>query len=948
MTTSQLLEQLELDDFVVIDFETTGLDSETNAIIELGAVRFSGGEHADTFQQLVNPLEPIPRLVVDLTNITDDMVAGEPTIAEVGQEFLDFVGERPLVAHNIRFDLAFLRSIYRSLGQPDEIGNLLYDTLPLARTLLYFHSGFSLGALCEYYGISHRDAHRAYHDALHTGQIFLRLIHEAAAYPLPVIQALLGVQEHVTNPNRMLYSRLVQVMSSRGQVKGLTESALDHPVLQSVFEQEGRGDDYGPASPDGFFGPEGLLASQWERFEYRAVQAEFAKAVAGAFEDGLIALTEAGTGLGKSLAYLLAAVNHTYVHNVPVVISCQTKHLQDQLFYKEIPRLAATLEAPLKAVMLKGRRNYLCRTRLEFVLANARRLLGPGDCERILPILIWEQFTKTGDIDECPGFLVPASGRLWAMLRSERGFCLGNICRRHHGCFLGPIRRAADSASLVIVNHALLIADAAGDVGVLPDEFALVLDEAHNLPRVTTDQLTMTFGEEVVSRLTENYLAGRFRQIYRKQLQEALQVIDEDRSWYEEVRQAARTLQKITPELLQAYLEQHKIEASPDWKFATQQTRYIDPRTEFRGLDPEVLATGEALTAFTQSLKEIHTLISTTDITVAETLLSELELDLADAAALSNAFQRIALEAPTGDHVLWREVRVVKGQAKVAFQSAPLTVGAFLREQLFEQRPGTVLCSATLQVGSTFDYYRRQVGLDESFVAWPVVEREFPSPFYYAEQCAVLAWDTSVDVTDPLYPQRLADLIDTLTDQIERRLLVLFTSYAQLQAVHTALYARLFRTERRLIAQFGGSSRRSLLDAFREHRRAILLGTTSFWEGVDLPGELLEMLIIARLPFANPTDPVVEARIESLQEQGRNPFQDFQVPEAITRFRQGFGRLIRSSTDEGVFIVTDSRVYRRQYGQQFLDALPVEAIPFSHADSIVPLVGKQIFKEARV
>ncbi len=150
MTTSQLLEQLELDDFVVIDFETTGLDSETNAIIELGAVRFRGGEHADTFQQLVNPLEPIPRLVVDLTNITDDMVAGEPTIAEVGQEFLDFVGQRPLVAHNIRFDLAFLRSIYRSLGQPDEIGNLLYDTLPLARTLLYFHSGFSLGALCEY------------------------------------------------------------------------------------------------------------------------------------------------------------------------------------------------------------------------------------------------------------------------------------------------------------------------------------------------------------------------------------------------------------------------------------------------------------------------------------------------------------------------------------------------------------------------------------------------------------------------------------------------------------------------------------------------------------------------------------------------------------------------------------------------------------------------------
>ena len=948
MTTANLLALLDLEEFVVIDFETTGLDPGSDRVIELGAVRFLEGEPEHTYQQLVDPLEPIPQFVAELTNISDEMVSGEPTIEQVGQEFLDFLGSSPLVAHNIRFDLGFLRAVLRSLGQADEVANTLYDTHTLARTFLYFHSGYSLGSVCEFYDIARTEAHRAYHDALHAGQIFVHLVHEAAAYPLPVIQSLLGVQEHVNIPNKSLYAYLVRAMSAKGQAKGLTSSELDRPAYEATFDHEGKGDDYGPISPEGFFGEKGLLASQWEPFEYRPSQVSFAETVMQGFEDGHIVLAEAGTGLGKSMAYLLPAVNHTYVNHVPVVVSCQTKHLQDQLFTKEIPRLASAMEAPVKAVMLKGRGNYLCRTRLEFALANATRLLGEVDCERILPIIIWEQFTRTGDIDECPGFLVPRSRRLWRLLRSERGFCLGNICRRHHGCFLGPIRRAVKQASLIIVNHALLIADLAGDAGLLPDDYALILDEAHNLPRVTTDQLTMDFGEPVVERLTDNYLGGRFRQIYRKQLADALQVIDENRAWFSELREAAKLLRKQTPALMQAYLEQHHIKVTPDWKYASQLSRYIDPRVEFRGLDSEVQATAEALEGFTRTLREVHKLLTRTDIAVGESLVSELEVDLGEASAIKTAFQRIALDEPTGETVLWREVRAVRGVARVGFQCAPLDVGPFLRTQLFERRPGTVLCSATLEVGASFDHIRRQVGLDESFDTWPVNEQEFASPFYYTDQCVVLAWDTPVDVTEAQYPLALADLIDVLTDQMEKRLLVLFTSYAQVQAVNTVLHPRLFRTERRLITQFGNSSRRSLLDAFREHRRAILLGTASFWEGIDLPGDLLEMLIIARLPFANPTEPVLEARIESLQEQGHNPFQMIQVPDAITRFRQGFGRLIRSSSDEGVFIVTDSRVFRRQYGRQFLDALPVEAIPFRDPDTIAATVGRVVFQGERL
>jgi len=383
---------------------------------------------------------------------------------------------------------------------------------------------------------------------------------------------------------------------------------------------------------------------------------------------------------------------------------------------------------------------------------------------------------------------------------------------------------------------------------------------------------------------------------------------------------------------------------SPDWKYATQTARYVDPNVEFRNLELQVQAVREALETFSQILTDIHERLEKTDMALGESLVHELGEDLSEALVLATAFHRITAEIPSAEDVLWREIRATFDQVKVLFRCAPLTVAAFLRSKVFEHKPGTVLCSATLKAGDSFDYLRSEVGLDEDFEAWPVEVREFPSPFYYSEQCVALGWDTKVDVTDSEYPRELSDLIDGLSDRIERRLMVLFTSYAQMRAVHEILHPRLFRTTRRLITQFSGSSRRNLIAAFRENPRAILLGTASFWEGVDLPGELLEMLVIARLPFANPTEPVVEARIEYLREQGYNPFQEFQIPDAITRFRQGFGRLIRTSSDEGIFIIADSRIYRRHYGQLFLDALPVDVRAFTYADNIPDMVGRVIFQ----
>ena len=947
MASAELLTALQLDDFVVIDFETTGFSPADCGIIEIGAVRFAGGEPAGQFSQLVNPGMPIPREIVDLTNISDDMVAAEPELTEVGRDFLDFVGESPLVAHNISFDLAFLKDLRRQMGVSDEVAQELYDTLPLARTFLFHRSGYSLAALCEYYGFDHSQAHRATQDALNTGHLFIRLVAEAASYPLPVIQVMAGVQEHVNLPNKGLYTRLLQGMTASGRNSGLVESQEQIDMPDSIYVHEGAGDDYGPQGPEQFFGPDGTLVRKWAPAELRPVQQEFSTAVAEAFDDGHIVLAEAGTGLGKSMAYLLPAINTAYRTRQPVVIACHTKHLQDQLFRQELPRLAEMLDAPVQAVMLKGRGNYLCRTRLQFALENAKRLLSPDDCEKILPIILWEHFTRSGDVDECPGFLAARNARLWLLLRSERGYCVGQLCQRYHGCFVGPLRRAVRQAGIVVVNHALLLADAAGDAGLLPPDYRLVIDEAHNMPKVATEQLTTEFSAEIVRELTDNYIAGRHRRIFRRQLQDALMILDEDGVLAQRAGSEAKIVRDSAGQLLGAYVRERRILIAEDERQRFQQSRYIDPASEFRGLEIEVQAMDKELRGFMTTLRKIHKLLSTTDMALPDGLLNNVESDLEDTAAVRKAFQRVAVETPTGDFVLWREVRSSSGRPMLKFRAAPLVVAGFLRENLFEQRPGTILCSATLQAAGSFDFFRGEIGLDSAFDACEVRVHDFPSPFFYEEQCAAFHWDTGTDVSDDSYPRELAQLIDDITDRIERRVLVLFTSYAQLRAVHEVLHNRLFRTDRKLLTQFARSSRWALLDAFKNSPRAILLGTSSFWEGIDLPGDLLEVLIMARLPFANPADPVVEARIEHLRDLGMNPFMDYQIPDAVTRFRQGFGRLIRSSYDEGIFIITDSRVSRRRYGEIFLDALPVQAEPFQTAETVISVAGRRIFQHLK-
>ncbi|MCK4579255.1 MAG: 3'-5' exoribonuclease, partial [Candidatus Marinimicrobia bacterium] len=815
MEISQLLSLLGLNDFVVIDFETTGLDTAKSRIIEIAAVRFSDGEATGSYQQLIDPGEPIPCEIIELTNISDEMVAGQPAIEDEAQTLIDFVGASPLVAHNIRFDLAFLNNVYELLGAGRKAANPLYDTLSLGRTVAFHHNGFSLGALCDHFGIKQASAHRAYDDALNTGHLFLHLVEECASLPLPVIQTLLAVQSHIEIPNKALYIAIANAMTSAGQVKGLTVSKIKRPVRSAVYEFEGAGN-FEPVPPQKYFGEEGVLKTAWPGFEPRPVQIEFAEAVATAMQDNEILIAEAGTGLGKSMAYVLPAISQTWINETPVVVSCQTKHLQEQLFYQEIPRVVESLEAPVKAVLLKGRSNYLCRTRLETLINNAARLLGPEDCEQLLPLLVWEQVTRTGDIDECPGFTTRWSARLWAMLRSERGYCLGKACGRYNGCFLGPVRRAAKSAGLLVVNHALLIADSADDIGLLPEHYNLVVDEAHNLAKVATDQLTLEFGENAVRNLTENYLGSRYRRIFRNQLRDALSITHND-NLYGDIQSAARVAHGNTVAFMEAYGAMLQIAPDPDRNYSTQLVRYVDPKIEFRGLEEALEVLAGALTEFIALLRKAHEALSNSDLSLGDSLINELGSDLDNALMLETAFRRTAREAPTGNEVLWREQRTVPAaEVKIVLRCAPLDVGDFLSERIFERRPGTVMCSATLQVNGSFDYYRREVGLSRPDFRWPLREMEFPSPFLYEEQCLIFNWETGTDVTSPEYAPALAELIYELTDQVERRLLVLFTSYAQLRAVHESLYHRLHRSDRLLITQYARSSRGSLLHAFRE------------------------------------------------------------------------------------------------------------------------------------
>ena len=942
MDRTELLTSLHLDKFIALDFETTGLNIDSDLIIEVAAILFIDGIPSKRYNTLVNPGIPIPKLIEQITGITNDMVVDSPKEKEIVDDLFKFIGSYPLVAHNTPFDLSFLKSV-ASRYNHDYVDREYYDTLTLSRAFLFFQPAHNLSAISDYYGFSTDGAHRAEYDTENCGKIFVELIEEAASYNLDLISRIISLLKPFQSHNKDLFIDLGNQLTKVGDLKnGLVKSKTIKPRNINYFIHEGS-NDVKDTDSNKIFGPEGELSRSFETYEDRPNQVKYAQYVDELFSSsGGIGVVEAGTGLGKSMAYLYPAIklNNINDDNGPVVISCYTKHLQDQLFNKDLPRLANSLDTSVKGVVMKGRQNYICKTRFDWIIASAEKILNEDEVMYLIVLMVWLEHTQTGDMDECPGFTNGFTFRIMALIQSEAGFCTSSICSRNKGCFFGVLRKMVNHANLIVINHALLISESKArlvnddNLGFLPDYQAVIIDEAHNLTQAAYHQLTSTLDQNSML-----YLLDRVDPKHKHSIR-----------WSNQLKSIGGLHPKIgaqTKELsnsvfncreaLKSFFDQmvgnciHNFNADAQYSTKLIIENLVN---EFGPLENELELLNRSYHLVRNNVRRMRELLLDIDETKEDFLELHQLLDRSDEFVTDtlNLIQNTTTNQQY-ENVYWYEGNFKHFDGNTQFilsvNMSPIDISEDLSSGIFKTVNHCLLTSATLRTDLSFDYYLKRTGLDR--VEFDDVNTAiFESPFHYNDQVKYYQYAGS----DGQNPEVLAKLIIDCHKKYNKRMMVLFTSRALLEKTYDLIIKQSGGRDLPIFAQKRQTSRSGLIRGMHQSSNGILLGTNAFWEGVDFPGDLLEILIIVKMPFDVPTEPIVKAFGNLIEGQGGNRFMDYALPESVIRFRQGFGRLIRTSYDEGIFIVMDDRIINKRYGRAFSDVIPVDLNRFKNINSI--------------
>ena len=942
MDRSDLLKALHLETFIALDFETTGLQVEVDRVMEVAAILFKDGVPEDRFTTLINPGIPIPKMIEEITGITNEMVADAPAENNILDNLFEFIGDYPLVAHNMPFDFSFLQEM--ALRHQKELSDRkLYDTLTLSRALLFFQPTHNLSAVSDYFGLSTEGAHRAEYDTENCGKIFVKFIEEAASYNLDLISRIVALLKPFQVHNKELFIDIANALTQTGDLKnGLIQSKISKPENTNIFIREGKNDIKSMNSEE-VFGPNGYLSQSYDNYEDRPNQVNYSQFIDDIITSpGGIGVVEAGTGLGKSMAYLFPVIksNISNPENGPIIISCYTKHLQDQLFNKDLPQLTKAINAPVQAVVLKGRNNYICKSRLNWLIGSFDKMLNAEEAMYLVPLMVWLEWTQTGDMDECPGFTNGYTFRLMALVQSEPGFCTSPICARNNGCFFGPLRKMVYNANLIVVNHALLVSEAkarveAGEgMGFLPEHQLVVIDEAHNVAKIAYRQLTAVLDQRSLGYFLdridpEHSHSGR----WNNQLK-SLGALHPD---FEGLRNELGRAIKKCRESMKIFFEKlvgnslHRF--NPEAKYSTKLI-IENLAEEFGPLEGDIEQVNRGFHGARNQVRRLREALLDIDETREDFLELHQLFDRGEGLMTDSLLLIQALTTNQDDDwVYWYEgsFKNIRGQTQLILmvQGAPVDIGPDLSSGLFKELDHSILTSATLRTDLSFDYFLQRTGLNG--VEFDDLKTAvFESPFHFNEQVTYYQYSG----TDGQTPDALANMIYSCHQRYNKRMMVLFTSRAQLESTYQLLQRQAGSRGLPIFAQKRQSSRTGLIRGMHQSANGILLGTNAFWEGVDLPGELLEILIIVKMPFDVPTEPLVKAYGNLIQSQGGNSFMDYALPESVIRFRQGFGRLIRTSYDEGIFIVMDDRVVNKRYGIAFSEAIPVDMTVFSSVDEL--------------
>jgi predicted DnaQ family exonuclease/DinG family helicase len=893
-------------DYVAFDLETTGLDIERDSIIEFGAVRFSRDGVIDTYQTLVNPRSSLPAPVQMLTGLRDEDLRDAPPVEVVAADFERFIAGSVLVGHNIcGFDLPVLDA--QGIRRPDAA----YDTQRIAFIVMPALGQYGLADLVDHFAIDFPVHHRALADAEAARSIFLAMLDKSLELPAEVLGQIAQWLTPTAFPWRGFFRDAWEIAATRPPAK---RSMIREPAERDLRSLKPRQD----AAPVAVEQPLAVLAvaalrpDVFEQFEERAEQRQMLEAVCCALNDGARFMVEAGTGTGKSLAYLIPAACQAAASGGRVVVSTSTINLQEQLTRKDIPAVQALMpDAGVLACQLKGRRNYLCLRRFE-ALRN-----GPGlsDDEAYLAsrVLVWLGETETGDRGELR--LSPEEEALWWRISADRAECTSDNSPFvvDGKCFLLRARRRAEASHVVVVNHALLLSDIGTGGRVVPPYEHVIIDEAHHLEDEATRQFGFNCREKDLETLLDRCeaIVPALQNALRTApvALDARQQIASIAAGLPEAARSARPRVRELCGLLAAFLTDHSL-------LGEEQKLHVTPSTR---VQPDWSGVEIAWENCRLTLNEVAGRLGKLDERLSDAeqvgMLNQ-ELIVGDVGrCLEDAQGYLAglaqgLESDDPQRIVWLEADRQGGGVIVSW--VPLSVNDLLREGLYAERKTVILTGATLRSQGGFAYLQSRLGLDDCQTL------ALGSPFDYRRAALVLCPRDMPDPQSPVFIDHASQTIIDLVRASRGRALVLFTSHAMLRAAHRIISARLQEEGITVLGQGISGSPRQLVRMLRSSPASVILGTSSFWEGVDIPGDTLSLLVIARLPFAVPTDPVYAARAALYEDS----FSQFALPQAVIRFKQGFGRLIRSRTDRGVLVVLDPRIVAKQYGASFLQALP--------------------------
>ena len=940
-------------ELVAVDLETTGFDTSADRIIEIGAVRLTlDGDGTlvlgERFSTFVAPDRPIGAAITRLTGITDADLVGAPAAADAVARFAEFAGGAWLVGHNVAFDLAFLE---RS-GYPP--GARWLDSADLASVVLPGAPSYALQRLAADAAIDPGSAHRALDDAVTCASVLRDLTLRARSIDPLVLEECAATASLIGEPAAAFFRGLVKMrFAGGGDVtsgrapslalgRGSPPEALSSPRFAggsppAVALETRRLPSTSPPPVDlataTVFAHDGPLARAVDAYEDRPQQRELAGAIERIFASGGALVAEAGTGVGKSMAYLVPALARA-IGGERVIVSTHALPLQDQLVRKDLPALQAALGTGVSVALLKGRGNYLCPRRWQIFRGQVATR---EEARLLLKTLVWRTTTTSGDRAELN--LLGGEGELWPRISADDETCTSRRCAgTRGGCYLEGARQAAAKAGIVVANHALLLHDARAGNTILPEAEHVVVDEAHRLEDVAADAFGFKLEDRRLRRDLERIARSPLVVASLRTGSPAGEAPPSSGAPPDPMRVAAAEI--LRAEVARAHetgaetfaaLQELLAGGSEEGSGPRDRLRLTDAlrRDEGRWLPVEVAA--ERLADACAGVRRAGERLEALATFEEEDAATELESALKELIGTQGAIAH-GIHDPRRGEVAWLERRGPPGGTEatsIGMYVAPAHVGGAVRRTLVDKHRSVVFTSATLAVAGSLAFAMERFGVSDVADGLLV-----GSPFDYASQASLLVPSDGVLPDDPDYPAECADAITEIGRALSGRTLVLFTSHAAMRDVSARLEG-LESSNVAVLTQGVDGSRRAILERFAQGG-AVLLGTQSFWEGVDLPGDLLRCVVVTRLPFDVPDDPLVQGRSERYDD----PFREYHLPQAALRLRQGVGRLIRTRTDRGAIVLLDRRIVTKEYGPTLLASLPPARLQRVPHEALAALVAE--------